>query len=717
MTSATAANGFFIFDSDYLDNNGNSSGIGTGTAPAPHTGYLTSPTIDLTAYPNVVIEMSSYYRRFQSTCKIEFSTDGGSSWPFVMDLYGDNTALNEIAVNAATSTSHITANYVPVGVGGNANVKFRLTFDGTPGNANGNGYYFWMVDDIKISEAPHNDLSATKIYFDANDTLSEFYDYALIPSNQAELDTLRPVVKFANLGSVAQPNVHSGMTVTGQNSSTITSTASVASLPVNAEDSLTAGEYVPKYGVGTYNYAFYANSVDSTEDNTPNDSILYSVDVTNNEYAWATDVNVGYRTTTATSSYEICVYFDIHAADTAVAGRVEFNHNATDPNDPDNLVAGSDFLSFRVIDASAFDASNAYTGTNIAEYTSGGSSFYSVQAADLGNVISVPLTHASGTPTLSVGGYYLCVKTFNPNAFVASDGARSDDGYRSGVTIVDIDDANSWGGFAVCPTITLVTRNGIDPCAGTTITATTTTDETSQTNGEITASASGGTPSYSYAWTYPDGTTTGTGATLTGLSQAGDYKLTVTDALGCQSAEITSNLAGCVGLADVTLTQNVTDVTASGANDGSIDLTVTGGSGSFTYAWSGPAGFSSTLEDINNLAEGVYNVTVTDPQCAALTTDETIGVVITSINDITFAEDINIFPVPNTGEFTIQVSGLVENTSVSVKNVIGQVVYTGTISANATTKDISLNNAEAGVYFVDIKSESGEVATFKMVIK
>lgn len=44
----------------------------------------------------------------------------------------------------------------------------------------------------------------------------------------------------------------------------------------------------------------------------------------------------------------------------------------------------------------------------------------------------------------------------------------------------------------------------------------------------------------------------------------------------------------------------------------SLNLTVSGGEGPFTYQWTGPNGFNSTAEDLSGLFEGEYRVMVTD---------------------------------------------------------------------------------------------------------
>ncbi len=55
---------------------------------------------------------------------------------------------------------------------------------------------------------------------------------------------------------------------------------------------------------------------------------------------------------------------------------------------------------------------------------------------------------------------------------------------------------------------------------------------------------------------------------------------------------------------------STTDIKISGLNDGTIDLTVSGGQGPYTYLWS----TGNQRKDIGGLYAGVYSVTVTDSQ-------------------------------------------------------------------------------------------------------
>ena len=60
------------------------------------------------------------------------------------------------------------------------------------------------------------------------------------------------------------------------------------------------------------------------------------------------------------------------------------------------------------------------------------------------------------------------------------------------------------------------------------------------------------------------------------------------------------------------------NVSVFGANDGSINLTTVGGSGTYTYSWTGPNGYTSTNEDISGLFAGTYTVTINDGYCAPI---------------------------------------------------------------------------------------------------
>jgi subtilisin-like proprotein convertase family protein len=124
--------------------------------------------------------------------------------------------------------------------------------------------------------------------------------------------------------------------------------------------------------------------------------------------------------------------------------------------------------------------------------------------------------------------------------------------------------------------------------------------------GAIDISISGGTLPYAYSWS--------TGATsqdLTNLTSA-SYSVTVTDGNGCQFAQSFSITNNTGFLAYSTLVTNE----FCNNNNGNINLTVTGASGSLTYSWSNGA----TTQDINGLNPGTFTCTITDQTGCELVT-------------------------------------------------------------------------------------------------
>ena len=59
LQSPTAANGYVIFDSDFLDDAGLPNNTGNGIAPAPHVGFLITNTIDFTGHPFIELKFNA----------------------------------------------------------------------------------------------------------------------------------------------------------------------------------------------------------------------------------------------------------------------------------------------------------------------------------------------------------------------------------------------------------------------------------------------------------------------------------------------------------------------------------------------------------------------------------------------------------------------------------------------------------------------------------
>lgn len=142
-------------------------------------------------------------------------------------------------------------------------------------------------------------------------------------------------------------------------------------------------------------------------------------------------------------------------------------------------------------------------------------------------------------------------------------------------------------------------------------------------NGTATVTAAGGTGSYSYSWNTVPAQSTATAINM----PAGNYTATVTDANGC------SDTANVLIQEPAQLAVSVTaqsNPSCFGGNDGSIQLSTSGGSGTIAYNWT-PA--VSTSSSGNSLSSGNYSITLTD----SLSCSQTISVTLSDPTLLTIA--------------------------------------------------------------------------------
>jgi len=163
-----------------------------------------------------------------------------------------------------------------------------------------------------------------------------------------------------------------------------------------------------------------------------------------------------------------------------------------------------------------------------------------------------------------------------------------------------------------------------------------------QDDGAIDVSVSGGVPPYLYTWSNGELT-----QDLSGLG-AGNYLLSVEDANGC-----TGNLSVTI-LNGSALSLSVFSVNAEcNEANGSIDLTVIGGSGNYSYNWQ-PG--SAPTQDLSGLVAGIYTVVVTDNIIGCL---DTLSVIVNNFpgHDVSGVVTDGTNCVSNDGEIDITVNG------------------------------------------------------------
>lgn len=196
------------------------------------------------------------------------------------------------------------------------------------------------------------------------------------------------------------------------------------------------------------------------------------------------------------------------------------------------------------------------------------------------------------------------------------------------------------------------------------------------TDGSVTITNLGGSGNYTFLWSDASN-----GQDLLNVG-AGTYSVTITDntypncqldttvSLSNPNAPIIDNIAA-------------TAETCLGANDGQVDLTVSGGAGGYTYAWSNTA----NTQDLTGLTPGNFTVTVTDALGCQVSGFITVPA---GPNCCNLSFDITVVD-PSCGQ---------SNGSLEVTNINGTGPYINIWSNGASTQLIS--NLSAGTYTVTV---------------
>ncbi|MGN6645309.1 MAG: gliding motility-associated C-terminal domain-containing protein [Cytophaga sp.] len=277
-----------------------------------------------------------------------------------------------------------------------------------------------------------------------------------------------------------------------------------------------------------------------------------------------------------------------------------------------------------------------------------------------GGTGSITLTPAGGTAPYS--------------NFVWSNGATTQNisGLTAGSYTVTFKDSKGCTGSASAT---------INP-APTAITATATPTQIACNGGtgSIALTPAGGTPPYSnFLWS--NGATT---QNISGLS-AGTYTVSFKDSKGCTgSASATINAAP----ATITATPTVTQITCNGASNGSISLTLSGGTAPYnSFLWSNGA----TTQNISGLAAGTYTVVFKDNNGCSGSASATVNPAPAAVTAT--ATPTQITCNGGTGSITLTPAG-------------GTAPYGNFVWSNgATTQNIS--GLAAGTYTVTFKDNNG----------
>lgn len=406
LPSPTAGNGFAIFD---FYNNFPDPG---GFATSPVEGTLTSPVINLGQDSVVFV---SFYQQLYYCCHLEWnawlevSSDGGNTFTHQYNV----SPFERNARHWLLGMGYKWEIDISEGVKADpTNVVLRFNWTSTTPDANGqySTAYFWMIDDIEISELPKNQLKFTT-YREApahdiiynNDGLSGKTGFTAI-------DQVTPISfdsNVENFGQNDQTNVELIVTVYDAGNNLVDSLASAAIGTLNSKDTgtyqtLTTPTWTPT-NTGTYTFIYAAISDSISWMQTERDTFTLYIE----DSLTSLDFNIFSNSMGTTQ---------LGDDNSAIATRIYLPSDGNGDNDVDvfgldvrfsTLTAEGGDVVVDVYDTLGFDLINGFGSASLFNRS------YNVDASFPGQVKRLDMTTSGQPLAIPTGTYYFVITMFS----------------------------------------------------------------------------------------------------------------------------------------------------------------------------------------------------------------------------------------------------------------------------------------------------------------
>lgn len=470
--------------------------------------------------------------------------------------------------------------------------------------------------------------------------------------------------------TVTDANGCTGTAATTVNRTTYTITSTISSTPTSCSSNTGTATVVATSGVPNYNYLWSNQEINPTITNLA--AGAYTVTITDPNGCTGTATTSVTTPNGPSATYlvtsVICNGGNSGAvAVTTTGGTAPISYNWSNSEtteDIDTLIAGTYSLTISDDNNCSFTLTavvNQVSAVNLSATNVDVSCFG-------GNNGSIDLTATGGTP----GYEYLW-----SNAAVTEDIS----GLTAGTYSVNVKDDNgctaSYSYTVDEPSVLSASATATNvSCFG-------------ATTGSAEFTVTGGTGPYSYTWTNSVSTTSAANSLAAGI-----YTITATDDNGC-TVTASATISEPTALATGALT--ITDASSATASDGSITLSPSGGTPTYTYTWSSGNG--------TNLTPGNYCVTVTDANSCTANACGNVSAPtgITNLNNT----KVQVYPNPANSLLTVETRDINEKFNCTIYTVEGKLLMEKIVTGNKTT--INIDDLPAGFYTLQLNNLATQV--------
>ena len=189
------------------------------------------------------------------------------------------------------------------------------------------------------------------------------------------------------------------------------------------------------------------------------------------------------------------------------------------------------------------------------------------------------------------------------------------------------------------------------------------------------------------------------------VSAASPLSFTITDDIGC----VLDGESFFIDFSEPIIMITSVEIVDFQFTAGSIDIEVVGQSPPFTFLWSN----GETTEDIFDLSEGFYTVTITDAAGCELIETYEVKILFSTTN-VDESNQIEINPNPSDGLFYLKTEVALEG--IELFSLSGKFILALQEDALYSNMSLDFRNQDSGVYYLKMKSREGEYFYKKVVI-